>query len=178
MRKTLTMLAAAPLIAATAAGQAAHSGPTGAAPASSCEGMSVTACDHREPPGSRWDDVLRFTDVQGEVTNLDLGAKGDTPGDMLFFDNQLRSWPGNKPRGRFPSRCTQVTDTHYHCQGTLILAHGTIELATTTDFSGSRGIIASVLGGTGDHVGAAGQVRIAPTDTPGRSRLVVRLSDG
>ncbi len=75
--------------------------------------------------------------------------------------------------GHFVSRCTQLTAPWHHCQGSLLLAHGTIELATTTDFSGP--ITAAVVGGTGKYFGARGQARISPTRTAGTSELVVTL---
>ena len=182
MHKTLTMMAALPFVGVAVTG--AFGTQDGPANPAACSIISMTACEHytalaarphRQSQPTGHVTVLRFKDVQGEHSSLDLGAPGDTPGDVLFFDNPLRNWSETKAVGRFTSRCTQVTDAAYHCQGTLLLEHGTIELATTTDFSGEDGIVAAVVGGTRGRSGANGEVRITPTSTPGTSSLIVRL---
>jgi hypothetical protein len=123
--------------------------------------------------GSRRGTSLRFLDVRDQVFELDVGDPGASPGDVLYFNNRLRTPGDTADAGRFASSCTRLPAELYHCQGSLLLAHSTIELATTTDFSPP--IIASVTGGTGAHEGAAGQVSIAPTSNPDRSRLQVHL---
>lgn len=122
---------------------------------------------------SREGTSLRFLDVRDKVFELDVGDPGDSPGDVLFFNNRLRTRNDTADAGRFASSCTRLPGELYRCQGTLLLVHSTIELATTTDFTAP--ITASVTGGTGAHEGAAGQVRIAPTGNPDRSRLQVHL---
>lgn len=136
---------------------------------------SATTASHVTPPRPQ---VLRFLDVQDRFATLDVGAAGDSPGDTLFFDNQLRDPTDTRRVGRFVSRCIQGVGDWYHCQGTLQLEDSKIELATTTTLAEPNGIVAAVTGGTGRYAGAAGQVHIRPTGTPGASRLVVKLTRG
>ncbi|HEX6150777.1 hypothetical protein [Nocardioides sp.] len=128
------------------------------------------------PNRSRGGTSLRFLDVRDKVFELDVGDPGASPGDVLSFNNRLRTRDDSADAGRFASSCTRLPGGLYQCQGTLLLVRSTIELATTTDFT--EPIIASVTGGTGAHEGATGQVRIAPTDNPDRSRLQVHLVRG
>jgi hypothetical protein len=117
--------------------------------------------------------TLRFRDIRGPVSTLDVGPSGASVGDTLFFDNKLWNPSATTLLGRFVSRCTTVTATEYHCQGSLLLSEGSLEVATTTDFSAP--IVAAVIGGTGAHEGATGEARISPTRTEGTSKLVVHL---
>ncbi len=122
---------------------------------------------------SRNGTTLRFLDVRDHVFELDVGDPGASPGDVLYFNNRLRTPDDTAEAGRFASSCTQLPGALYQCQGTLLLAHSTIELSTTTDFSPP--IVAAVTGGTGAHEGAAGEVSITPTSNPDRSRLQVHV---
>lgn len=117
--------------------------------------------------------TLRFLDIRGPVSTLDLGPSGGSVGDTLFFDNQLWNRSATARLGRFISRCTTVTATEHHCQGSLLLPEGSLEVATTTDFSAP--IVAAVIGGTEAYEGATGEARISPTEAEGTSKLVVHL---
>jgi hypothetical protein len=124
--------------------------------------------------------TLRLLDVQGGFEYLDLGepAQSDfdpSPGDVMFFRNTLRDRGDSRDVGRFISRCTSVGDAEFHCQGTLLLGAGKIELATTADFASSDPIVAAVVGGTARFKNVTGQATITSTETEGRSRLVVEL---
>lgn len=196
MRKTLIAMLVVPMIGAAGAGAAAASGGSAHPSVEGCgASSSTTACENassvsapstlrsvtaqqassRTRPGGSV--VLRFRDVEGDTTALDVGEPGNSPGDTLFFDNSLRDSSDSTTVGRFVSRCTQVTDSAYHCQGTLLLDGSQLDLATTTEFRGAAGIVASVVGGTGQYAGVGGEARITPTSAPGTSRLVVRLLD-
>lgn len=173
MHKALVLLAGLPVAGATAIVAA------GAVHADGCAATSsVNACDHSLTGVDAGGSVLRFLDVQGTTADLDVGDPGSSPGDTLFFDNTLRDRRDTQTLGRFVSRCTQVTGTDFHCQGSLLLEGATIELATTTDFDDPGGIVAAVVGGTGRYQGASGEARISPTATAGTSQLVVHLSTG
>ena len=117
--------------------------------------------------------TLRFLDVRGAVSSLDVGPAESSVGDTIFFDNALWNRSATTRLGRFVSRCTTVTSAEHHCQGSLLLPQGTLEVSTTTDFSAP--IVAAVIGGTGAYEGAAGEASISPTGTEGTSKLVVHL---
>lgn len=187
MRMSLVLAAAVPLVCPTAAATVAAQADAGQPEGYTCSRTSsANACEHGIALATRHTVdgldrserpvVLRFKDVRGDPSSLDVGAPGASPGDTEFFDNTLYNRSGTRTVGRFPSRCTQVTGTEYACHGTLLLGGSQLDLATTTDFGDEAGIVASVVGGTGRFFGAAGQVSIAPTGTPGTSRLVVRLA--
>jgi hypothetical protein len=195
MRKTMMAMVLVPLIVAPwARAQAVPGVPSGSVPGGCGPGASLRACEYAAEAQARTASrsvtaeqagagqsgggvVLRFKDVEGDTTALDVGEVGASPGDTLFFDNLLRDSSGRESVGRFVSRCTQVTASAHHCQGTLLLGGSQLDLATTTKFGDPAGIIASVVGGTGQYAGAGGEARITPTATSGTSRLVVRLLD-
>ncbi|HXF35694.1 MAG TPA: hypothetical protein VNO17_00765 [Actinomycetota bacterium] len=129
--------------------------------------------------GAQDAEVLRFLDVRGEVHYLDedplsTSEFDPSPGDAFTFDNTLRNLADTRDVGRFVSRCWALFGTEFKCAGTLLLRRGTIELAASVDFAAPP-FVASVVGGTGRYLGAAGQATITPTETEGTSRLVVRL---
>lgn len=148
-----------------------------------CQANStVTACEHalrtrvaQAGRGSPRPEAapLQLLDVRDKFAALDLGARGDSPGDTLFFNNRLRDAANTTTVGRFVSRCTRMPGPTYHCQGTLTFSHSTIELATTTSLEGP--ITAAITGGTGAYEGGTGQVRISDSGRPGVSQLAVHL---
>jgi hypothetical protein len=176
-------LAALPLAAAALLG--AHATASATTPPPGC--FTIPACEYapatpagfttpaetaphlRGPAAS-----LRFMDIRDQSYELDVGERGASPGDTLFFNNLLRGREDGRDAGRFASRCSRLPGDLFHCQGTLLLSGSTIEVATTTDLAAP--ITASVTGGTGAYEAAAGQVRITPTANPGRSRLDVHLT--
>jgi hypothetical protein len=126
------------------------------------------------------DEVRRFVDVRVQVRYLDLGrrAQGDfdpSPGDTFFFRNRLRNSADTETIGWFVSKCTALIGTRFKCSGTLLLPRGTVELAGTPDFAAGGPIVSAVVGGTGRFRNVGGQAKITATETPGTSRLVVRL---
>lgn len=148
-----------------------HPGCTPYATANVCENLM----SRRQASDSAWKSAeLRFKERHHDVRQLDVGDPGASPGDTTFFDNELLDESGSTTVGRFLSRCLQLTDAMYQCQGSLLFPNGTIELSTTT-FLGEE-IVAAVTGGTGQHAGANGQARITPTGTAGISAILVDLA--
>jgi hypothetical protein len=103
---------------------------------------------------------------------VDVGKKGDSPGDSVYFSERLLE--NGRKVGRTEITCSFYTQNAGRCFGTLVLGGGTIE-AGGTDLSGKSFAVA-ILGGTGRFAGASGAVRITELgDT--RSRYEVLLTE-
>ncbi len=103
---------------------------------------------------------------------VDVGKKGDSPGDSVYFSERLLE--NGTQVGRTEITCTFYSERAGRCMGTLKLRGGTIE-AGGSDLSGKSFAVA-ILGGTGTYAGAEGAVRITELgDT--RSRYDVQLTD-
>lgn len=113
-------------------------------------------------------------DVRTGTRTLDLDGAGAGPGDMVIVDDVLWNSTGTEVVGRFVSRCVQLTAAMHRCDASLLFARGTIELSTVTALGAD--VIASVIGGTGEHAGVTGQALIEPTGTAGTFRIRVDLS--
>jgi hypothetical protein len=134
------------------------------------------------PAGQPGEEILSFLDISRQVAVHDVGegSSQPQPGDVLVFNNLLRH-PDRSDAvtrqvlGRFPSTCTLEEGTRARCEGQLRLRDGTIDLTATPDLAVSP-IDIVVTGGTGRYAGVSGSAQLTPTDVPGTSRLVVRLS--
>ncbi len=115
--------------------------------------------------------TLRLVEIEGPGEYLDLGAPGESRGDILLFNNQLLERNGD-PAGRARGVCTKATDARFHCVGSLRLDGGTLQLANTIRFTEDQPTRFAITGGTGAYRDAFGQAVATPT-TPGRFRLVI-----
>jgi hypothetical protein len=117
---------------------------------------------------------LSFVAVENPKSEVyvDVGKKGDSPGDGVYFSERLLA--NGKPAGRTEITCAFYSDRAGRCFGTIKLAGGTIE-AGGTDLAGKSFAVA-VLGGTGTYANAAGVVRITELG-PKRSRYEVQLTE-
>ncbi len=117
--------------------------------------------------------------VPGESGGIDGGAKGFSIGDTLVNVANLRQ--DGKPAGRVHITETVLDKKHEGTQQifTIWLKGGTIEAVgggVNKDIPGAPGSSAAdaraIVGGTGDYVGASGQIELSPTG----KTLTVRLS--
>lgn len=116
--------------------------------------------------------TLRLVEVEGPGEYVDLGAPGESRGDILLFNNRLLERNGD-PAGRARVVCTRVTDARFHCVGSLGLDGGTLQLANSVRFTEARPTRFAITGGTGTYRDVFGQAVATPTTTPGRFRLVI-----
>jgi allene oxide cyclase len=98
----------------------------------------------------------------GETT-VDLGAKGDSVGDLLVFANKVYD-PANKtPVGSDQGYCIRtVVGKSWECFWTLILKDG--QITVEGPFMDTGDSLLVVTGGSGKYAGARGSLKLHPRD--------------
>jgi allene oxide cyclase len=98
----------------------------------------------------------------GETT-VDLGAKGDSVGDLLVFSNKVYD-PANKTQlGTDNGYCVRtVVGKSWECFWTLTLKAG--QITVEGPFMDSGDSLLAVTGGTGKYAGARGSMKLHPRD--------------
>jgi allene oxide cyclase len=98
----------------------------------------------------------------GETT-VDLGAKGDSVGDLLVFANKVYD-AGNKNQvGADQGYCVRtVVGRSWECFWTLTLKAG--QITVEGPFMDAGDSLMTVTGGTGKYAGAKGSMKLHPRD--------------
>jgi allene oxide cyclase len=98
----------------------------------------------------------------GETT-VDLGAKGDSVGDLLVFANKVYD-VGNKTQvGTDQGYCVRtVVGKSWECFWTLTLKAG--QITVEGPFLDAGDSLLVVTGGTGSYAGAKGSLKLHPRD--------------
>jgi allene oxide cyclase len=101
-------------------------------------------------------------------TTLDLGAKGDSLGDLLTFANPVFD-AGNKTQlGTDQGYCIRVVvGKSYECFWTLLLKDG--QITAEGPFYDDKDSVMAVTGGTGKYDGAKGALKLHARDAKGSS---------
>ena len=99
---------------------------------------------------------------------LDLGAKGDSVGDLLTFANPVYD-SANKTRvGSDQGYCVRViAGKSWECFWTLRLEDG--QITVEGPFYDTGDSVMAVTGGTGKYAGAKGSMKLHPRDAKGSS---------
>jgi hypothetical protein len=98
----------------------------------------------------------------GIASPVDLGAPGDSPGDMFVFDQPLLN-EARQPIGTNSGYCIRTLPGKFsECQWTLTLANGTITVAGREAESGTS--LIPIIGGTGAYLGARGVLATTPNE--------------
>jgi hypothetical protein len=85
---------------------------------------------------------------------VDIGAPGDSPGDMFVFDQPLLDPQGNNI-GNNSGVCFRTRIGHsLQCQWTLTMNNGSIQVAGREFDQGASDI--AIAGGTGEYAGISG----------------------
>jgi len=98
----------------------------------------------------------------GETT-VDLGAKGDSVGDLLVFANKVYD-AGNKTQlGTDNGYCVRtVVGKSWECFWSLMLKAG--QITVEGPFMDTGDSLFAVTGGTGKYAGARGSMKLHPRD--------------
>ena len=98
----------------------------------------------------------------GETT-VDLGAKGDSVGDLLVFANGIFD-PANKTQiGSDQGFCVRtIVGKSWECMWTLTLKAG--QITVEGPFMDEGDSLFAVTGGTGKYAGAKGSMKLHPRD--------------
>ena len=120
--------------------------------------------------------TIRITDREVQVTRIDVGVPGTSPGDTEIIRQQLfnlRVTP--KPSGHSELVCTFVDSKRMRvCRGTYVLPKGKVVVGGTLSYRQFYDL--AVLGGTGLFDNARGSVTVTRTHRrPVRDLVVVRL---
>lgn len=101
--------------------------------------------------------LVTIADARDEpAVTTDTGAAGDTPGDVLTFDQPLLDAAGRRV-GNNSGTCVRTRRGHsFQCQWTLTLADGTIQVAGREFDRGTSTL--AVTGGTGAYAGIRGEM--------------------
>ncbi|MDB6013198.1 MAG: uncharacterized protein JWL65_5448 [Gammaproteobacteria bacterium] len=101
-------------------------------------------------------------------TTIDLGAKGDSVGDLLTFANPIYDAANKTKLGSDQGYCVRViVGKSWECFWTLLLADG--EITVEGPFYDSGDSVMVVTGGTGKYVGAKGAMKLHSRDAKSTS---------
>lgn len=99
---------------------------------------------------------------------LDLGAKGDSVGDLLTFANPVYDATNKTRLGTDQGYCVRViAGKSWECFWTVSLKEGQITIEGPFYDSGDS--VMAVTGGTGKYAGAKGTLKLHPRDAKGSS---------
>jgi allene oxide cyclase len=101
-------------------------------------------------------------------TIVDLGAKGDSVGDMLVFANGVFDSANKTQLGSDQGYCVRtIVGKSWECFWTLTLKAGQITIEGP--FMDEGDSLMSITGGTGAYAGAKGSMKLHPRDAKGSS---------
>jgi hypothetical protein len=101
-------------------------------------------------------------------TTIDLGAKGDSAGDLLTFANPIYDAANKTKLGSDQGYCVRVVvGKSWECFWTLLLADG--EITVEGPFYDTGDSVMVVTGGTGKYAGAKGSMKLHSRDAKSTS---------
>ncbi len=124
--------------------------------------------------------VLTFLDITVREAFLDVEPKAQTEedvgrGDSFYFHDRLWNLTRTQRRGTLDGRCEILTGPVAHCDATMFLRGGTVELSQTIRFAEEgRSFRVAVVGGTGRYRNVTGQATITEQRRD-RARLTLEL---
>jgi allene oxide cyclase len=96
-------------------------------------------------------------------TTVDLGAKGDSVGDLLTFANPVYDAANKTKLGSDQGYCVRVVvGKSWECFWTLLLAEG--EITVEGPFFDAGDSVMVITGGTGKYAGAKGDMKLHARD--------------
>jgi allene oxide cyclase len=103
----------------------------------------------------------------GETT-VDLGAKGDSIGDLLVFSNAVFDAANKAQLGTDQGYCVRtIVGKSWECIWTLTLKAG--QITVEGPFMDEGDSLFAVTGGTGKYAGAKGSMKLHPRDAKSTS---------
>jgi allene oxide cyclase len=101
-------------------------------------------------------------------TTIDLGAKGDSVGDLLTFANPIYDAANRTKLGSDQGYCVRVVvGKSWECFWTLLLADG--EITVEGPFYDTGDSVMAITGGTGKYGGAKGAMKLHSRDAKSTS---------
>jgi hypothetical protein len=113
-------------------------------------------------PALAAEQIVLVERAEGETT-VDLGAKGDSVGDLLVFANKVYDAANKSQLGTDNGYCVRtVVGKSWECFWTLTLKAG--QITVEGPFMDSGDSLLAVTGGTGKYAGARGSLKLHPRD--------------
>jgi hypothetical protein len=107
---------------------------------------------------------LRYVERAVNEKVVDLGAKGDSIGDLLVFLNPLYDADNRNAVGTSHGYCVRIdVGVSWECTWTMKLAAGTLAVHGTYPDEGDSDF--AITGGTGRYAGARGALHVHARDT-------------
>jgi allene oxide cyclase len=118
--------------------------------------------------------VLRFVEHSETDQVVDLGPTGDSYGDLNVFANPVFDETDTNEVGVNSGSCVRIIVNRWECTWTLILQNG--QLTVQGPLNDDAESLLAVIGGTGDFLGASGQLTMTPRpDDPTRTDMLFEL---
>ena len=116
--------------------------------------------------GAQAADTLTVVERATSDKTVDLGAKGDSIGDLLVFANPIFDAANKIEVGKDQGYCVRViVGKSWECFWTLVLKDGQITIEGPFADSGDSTMV--VTGGSGKYAGAKGALKLHPRDSKG-----------
>jgi hypothetical protein len=108
-------------------------------------------------------EVIKVVERPVNETTVDIGAKGDSVGDLLTFANPVYDAANVTQVGSDQGYCVRVVvGKSWECFWTLILKKG--QITVEGPFADEGDSTFAITGGTGKYVGAKGTLTLHPRD--------------
>ncbi|MCA1845655.1 MAG: dirigent protein [Actinobacteria bacterium] len=125
------------------------------------------------PADSASGKVVRIYEHDTSQTPIDLGDKGESPGDLFVYSGDVFNKKGGKNIGRAAGQCLTVSTGSAHaesiCSVHVTLAGGKIigeGLANTADIFGGKTVSFPITGGSGIYRNARGYATVTVPQVP------------
>lgn len=129
-------------------------------------GTMLAAAGSAFPAASVAAEQIKLVERALTDATLDLGAKGDSVGDLLTFANPVFDAGNRSQVGTDQGYCVRVVaGKSWECFWTLFLQDGA--LTVQGPFRDAGDSLLAVTGGTGRYAGARGQMKLHARDAQG-----------
>jgi hypothetical protein len=105
----------------------------------------------------------KFADDAQNVTEVDVGKKGESVGDYFVFDDVVYNTAGTQRKGKARGSCVAVSESALDCEVTFDLQNGNIRVEGSFVFAEGEAWLA-VTGGTGAYKTAHGETHVVEGD--------------
>ena len=103
-------------------------------------------------------ETLRLLNHSADDVVVDLGAKGDSVGDLMSFSEPVFDWDNTVQLGLQEGLCVRtVVGKHWYCQWVYTVPEGALTVQGVYNDTGDSQYV--VTGGAGKYLGARGVVK-------------------